>query len=50
MFGRRRHFEGIDSKIPYIKASAERQAGNAPLQGTAADIIKIAMKKADDAL
>lgn len=50
MFGRRRYFEGIDSRIPYIKAAAERQAGNAPLQGTAADIIKIAMKKADDAL
>lgn len=50
MFGRRRYFEGIDSHIPYIKATAERQAGNAPLQGTAADIIKIAMKKTDDAI
>lgn len=47
-FGRRRYFEGIKSKIPYIKASAERMAINAPLQGTSADIIKIAMKKVDD--
>jgi len=44
LFGRRRYFEGIKSKIPYIKASAERMAINAPIQGTAtADIIKLAM-------
>ena len=42
-FGRRRYFEGINSKIPYIKASAERMAINAPIQGTEADIIKLAM-------
>jgi DNA polymerase-1 len=42
-FGRRRYFEGIKSKIPYIKASAERMAINAPIQGTEADIIKLAM-------
>jgi len=47
-FGRRRYFEGIKSKIPYIKASAERMAINAPIQGTSADIIKIAMKKIDE--
>ncbi|MBI3634476.1 MAG: hypothetical protein HY228_02550 [Candidatus Yonathbacteria bacterium] len=49
-FGRKRSFAGIKSAIPYIRASAERQASNAPLQGTAADIIKIAMKKAHDDL
>ncbi|MDP3962668.1 MAG: DNA polymerase [bacterium] len=47
-FGRKRYFEGINSKIPYIKAMAERMAINAPFQGTSADIIKIAMKRVDD--
>lgn len=42
-FGRRRYFPGLNSKIPFIKAQAERMAMNAPLQGTAADIIKRAM-------
>ena len=50
MFGRRRHFKGLTSSIPFIRAMAERMAINAPLQGSAADIIKIAMKKADDEL
>lgn len=45
LFGRRRYFEGIKSKIPYIKASAERMAINAPFQGTAADLIKLSMKE-----
>lgn len=47
-FGRRRFFAGLTSPIPYIRASAERMAMNAPLQGTAADIIKMAMKKVSD--
>ncbi len=46
-FGRRRYFEGLRSKIPYIRASAERMAINAPIQGTGADIIKLAMVRAD---
>ena len=47
-FGRRRYFEGINSKLPFIKAMAERMAINAPIQGTNADIVKIAMKRIDD--
>jgi DNA polymerase-1 len=46
-FGRRRYFEGIKSKIPFIRASAERMAINAPIQGTEADVIKIAMVRVD---
>ncbi|MFA5997158.1 MAG: DNA polymerase [Candidatus Paceibacterota bacterium] len=49
-FGRHRFFAGLKSSIPFIRASAERMAMNAPLQGTAADIIKIAMKRAHDGL
>ncbi len=47
-FGRRRSFEGIKSKLPFIRAAAERMAINAPIQGTEADIIKLAMIKIDD--
>jgi DNA polymerase-1 len=42
-FGRRRYVPGIDSKNGSIRGAAERVATNAPLQGTAADVIKIAM-------
>jgi DNA polymerase-1 len=47
-FGRRRNFPDMKSKLPYIRAMAERMAINAPLQGTAADVIKIAMIKVDE--
>ena len=47
-YGRRRYFEGINSKIPFIKAAAERMAVNAPIQGTEADIIKLAMIHIDE--
>jgi DNA polymerase-1 len=42
-FGRRRYFEGINSKLPFIRAAAERMAINAPIQGTEADVVKLAM-------
>ncbi len=42
-FGRRRHFPGMNSSAPFIRAQAERMAINAPVQGTSADIIRIAM-------
>lgn len=43
LFGRRRYFEGIKSSLPFIRAQAERMAINAPIQGTLADISKLAM-------
>jgi DNA polymerase-1 len=42
-FGRRRYFPAINSSIPFLRSMAERTASNAPLQGTAADIIKLAI-------
>ncbi|MBP9763378.1 MAG: hypothetical protein KBD10_01365 [Candidatus Pacebacteria bacterium] len=43
LFGRRRYFEGIKSSLPFIRSQAERMAINAPIQGTLADIVKLAM-------
>lgn len=43
LYGRRRNIRELFSPIPYIRAQGERIAMNAPIQGTSADIIKLAM-------
>ena len=43
IFGRRRYLPDINAKNATVRALAERNAVNAPIQGTAADIIKLAM-------
>ena len=50
LFGRKRHFPGIQSGAPFIRAAAERMAINAPVQGTAADIVRISMMEVYKAL
>jgi DNA polymerase-1 len=50
LFGRRRKFQNINSRIPFLKNMAERTATNAPIQGTAADIIKLAIRYAEEDL
>lgn len=47
LFGRRRYLPGLKSSMPQLRSQAERMAVNAPMQGTQADIIKLAMVKAD---
>ena len=43
LFGRRRYLKDINSQNTTVRSFAERNAINAPIQGTAADIIKVAM-------
>jgi DNA polymerase-1 len=50
LFGRRRYLPDLNSDNRQRREAAERMALNAPIQGTAADIVKIAMLKVDKAL
>lgn len=50
VFGRRRYLPELNSDSRVARENAERAALNAPIQGTAADIIKVAMIRVDRAL
>lgn len=50
LFGRTRPIPDIQSRNPNARGFAERTAVNTPLQGTAADMIKVAMLRIDEAL
>ena len=50
LFGRERPIPDINSRNPNLRGFAERTAVNSPLQGTAADLIKLAMVRIDGAL
>ncbi|HEV8675626.1 MAG TPA: DNA polymerase [Methylomirabilota bacterium] len=43
LLGRRRYLPELTARNPQVRAAAERMASNAPIQGTASDIIKLAM-------
>ncbi|GAB1472618.1 DNA polymerase I [Bacteroidota bacterium] len=47
LYGRKRYLPDINSKNPVVRGLAERNAINAPIQGSAADIIKVAMIRVD---
>lgn len=50
VFGRRRYLPELDSSNRNVREAAERAALNAPIQGSAADIIKVAMIEVDKAI
>jgi DNA polymerase-1 len=50
LFGRRRYFPSIRDRNFNVRSRAEREAINMPIQGTASDIVKIAMIRVADAL
>jgi len=51
LFGRKRFFPNIKSRLPFLKSMALRTATNAPIQGTAtADIIKLSIRFAEEDL
>lgn len=50
IFGRRRYFPSINDRNFTVRSRAERESINMPIQGSASDIVKIAMLKVDAAL
>jgi DNA polymerase-1 len=50
VLGRRRYLPDLNSTNPHLRQMAERMALNAPIQGSAADIIKVAMLNVDRAI
>ncbi|KKU93582.1 MAG: hypothetical protein A3J30_01800 [Candidatus Wildermuthbacteria bacterium RIFCSPLOWO2_02_FULL_47_9c] len=50
MFGRRRYLPDANSSTPQLRAAAERMAQNHPIQGSLADIVKMAMVKIQENL
>ena len=48
LLGRRRHLPNIDSHLDFERFRAERQASNMEVQGSAADIVRLAMLAIDD--
>lgn len=50
MFGRRRYFPALHARNRMVRMAAQREALNAPIQGSAADIMKIAMVRAQQEL
>ncbi len=50
LLGRRRYVPDINSRVFQFRQAAEREAANMPVQGTSADIIKLAMLRVDGAL
>jgi DNA polymerase-1 len=50
LYGRRRYFPGINDRNYTVRSRAEREAINMPIQGTASDIVKIAMIRVFNAL
>lgn len=50
LLGRRRYVPDVNSRVYQFRQTAEREAANMPVQGTSADIIKLAMLRVQDAL
>jgi DNA polymerase-1 len=50
LLGRRRYLPDLGSRNPAVRGAAERMAANAPIQGTASDVIKLAMVRVAEAL
>jgi DNA polymerase-1 len=50
IYGRRRYLPSINDRNFSVRHRAEREAINMPIQGTASDIVKIAMLKVDEAI